>query len=205
MNQPTLLAFFDTETTGLPAYSTPSNDPCQPHLVDIAALLYTPDGELVDSFEAIVRPDGWVIPDEVAAIHGITTEMAMDLGIPESDALDGFMAIHERAGLRVAHNCSFDDRILRIALMRYRGLDAANEFRAGANYCTAINTKPICQLPPTEAMKRSRFRNQFKTPNLGEAYLHFTGEQMVGGHRARIDTEACARVYFALQKHLAAA
>lgn len=27
----------------------------------------------MDSFEALVRPDGWVIPEEVAAIHGSTT------------------------------------------------------------------------------------------------------------------------------------
>lgn len=195
-----LINFFDTETTGLPAYSTPSVDPCQPHLVDIAALLYNQDGEMIDSFEAIIRPDGWIIPDEVAAIHGITTEMAMDLGIPEQEALDGFMAIHERASLRVAHNCSFDDRILRIALMRYRGEEAANTFREGEKYCTALSSKPICQLPPTEAMKRSRFRNQFKMPNLAEALMLLTGEELIGGHRARVDTEACAKVYFALQK-----
>lgn len=200
-----LINFFDTETTGLPAYSTPSGDPCQPHLVDIAALLYNQDGELVDSFETIIRPDGWIIPDEVAAIHGITTEMAMDLGIPEAEALDGFMAIHERASLRVAHNCSFDDRILRIALMRYRGEEAANTFKAGPSFCTARTTKPICQLPPTEKMKATNFRNSFKTPNLTEALLHFTGEELAGGHRARVDTEACARIYFALQKHLTAA
>lgn len=199
------LNIFDTETTGFPLWKEPSDDPRQPHLVDIAALLYSPTGELIDSFETIIRPDGWVIPDEVAAIHGITTEMAMDLGIPEADALEGFLAIHERAGMRVAHNCSFDDRILRIALMRYRGVEAADAFRAGANYCTAINSKPICQLPPTEAMLRSRFRNQFKTPTLAEAHQHLLGEELIGAHRARTDTEGCARVYFALQQRLAAA
>ena len=77
-----LIYTFDTETTGLPQFKLPSDDPSQPHLVDVAALLYDEDATLIDSFEAIIRPDGWVIPDEVAAIHGITTEMAMDLGIP---------------------------------------------------------------------------------------------------------------------------
>lgn len=193
---------FDTETTGFPLWKEPSEDPRQPHLVDIAALLYNEVGELIDSFEAIVRPHGWVIPDEVAAIHGITNEMAMDLGIPEQEALDGFMAIHERAELRIAHNCNFDDRILRIALMRYRGEEAANAFRMGSSYCTANGAKPICQLPPTEAMKRSRFRDQFKTPTLAEAHQHLLGEELIGAHRARTDAEGCARIYFALQKRL---
>ncbi|MHB0820090.1 3'-5' exonuclease [Stutzerimonas stutzeri] len=194
-----LLNVFDTETTGFPLFKEPSEDPRQPHLVDIAALLYNDAGELLDSFEAIVRPDGWTIPDQAAAVHGITTEMAMDLGIPEADALEGFLAIHERAGIRVAHNCAFDDRILRIALMRYCGEEAANSFRAGQSFCTCTNTTQIVKCPPTEKMIRAGRGRQFKQPNLAEAYRFFTGEELAGAHRAKADAEGCARVYFALQ------
>lgn len=201
----TMLNIFDTETTGFPQFKLPSNDPSQPHLVDIAALLYNADGELVDSFEAIIRPDGWTIPDEATNVHGITTEMAMDLGIPEAEALEGFLAIHDRAGMRVAHNCAFDDRILRIALMRYRSMEAADLFRAGPSFCTCSNSTKIVQLPPTERMIRAGRGRQFKQPNLAEAYRHFTGEELDGAHRAKADAEGCARVYFALQKHLQSA
>ena len=193
-----LICVFDTETTGFPNWKIPSDDPSQPHLVDICALLYTPHGELVDSFETMIRPDGWVIPNEVAVIHGITTEMALEQGIPEVEALGGFLRIYMQAGLRVAHNCSFDDRILRIALMRFVGKQAAEAFKAEPSYCTAASSKPLCKLPPTEKMKATNFKNSFKTPTVAEALLHFTGEELVGGHRARPDTEACARVYFAM-------
>jgi len=193
-----LICVFDTETTGFPNWKIPSDDPSQPHLVDICALLYTPQGELVDSFEAMIRPDGWEIPNEVAVIHGITTEMALEQGIPEVEALGGFLRIYMQAGLRVAHNCSFDDRIMRIAIMRHIGKQAADAFKAEPSYCTAAKSKPICQLPPTEKMKATNFKNSFKTPTVSEALLHFTGEELVGGHRARPDAEACARVYFAI-------
>ncbi|MGP3789810.1 3'-5' exonuclease [Pseudomonas sp. B392_1p] len=199
----TLLNVFDTETTGFPQFKLPSNDPSQPHLVDIAALLYNADGELVDSFEAIIRPDGWTIPDEAANVHGITTEMAMDLGIPEAEALEGFLAIQDRAGMRVAHNCAFDDRILRIALMRYRSTEAADLFRAGSSFCTCSNSTKIVQLPPTERMIRAGRSRQFKQPNLAEAYRFFTGEELEGAHRAKADAEGCARVYFALKERIA--
>lgn len=189
---------FDTETTGLPEYKQPSEDPCQPHIVEIAALLYGPDGQLINSFEAIVKPDGWVITPEISAIHGITHEMAMDTGIPEKDALEGFLAIHALADMRVAHNCSFDDRIIRIAMKRYMGDEAADAFKSGPNYCTALKSKPIMNLPATEAMKKTNFK--VKTPNLQEAHKHFTGEEMPTLHRARADAEACAKVYFAMQK-----
>ena len=200
-----LICVFDTETTGLPAFKLPSDDPSQPHIVDICALLYTPDGELVDSFEALVKPDGWIIPDDVSAIHGITTEHALAEGIPEVDALLGFLSIWRQAGLRVAHNVSFDDRILRIGLMRHFDEDTADAFKAGASYCTCQNSKNLVKCPPTEKMIRAGFGNQYKVPTVAEALLHFTGDELIGGHRARPDTEACARIYFELQKILAAA
>lgn len=193
-----LICFFDTETTGLPRFKDPSDDPRQPHLVDICALLYTPDGELVDSFEALVRPDGWEIPNEVAVIHGITNEIALEHGIPEAEALAGFFRIHDRAALRVAHNIQFDDRIMRIAIKRYMSEFSAETYKAGLGYCTCQSSKNIVKCPPTEKMIRAGFGKQFKVPTVAEALLHFTGEELVGGHRARPDTEACARIYFAM-------
>ena len=190
-----LICFFDTETTGLPLFKSPSEHPDQPHIVDICALLYTPQGELVDSFEAMVRPDGWVIPNEVAVIHGITTEMALEHGIPEAEAVAGFMSIMAQAGLRVA---PFDDRILRIGLKRFMDEATADEFKAGPKYCTCQNSTNLVKCPPTAKMIAAGRGRQFKQPSVAEALLHFTGEELVGGHRARPDTEACARIYFAM-------
>ena len=200
-----LICVFDTETTGFPHWKLPSDDPRQPHLVDVCALLYTPEGELVDSFEAMVRPDGWDIPNEVSVIHGITNELALEHGIPEALGIEGFLKIWRRAGLRVAHNLAFDDRIMRIGLRRFADAWVADDYRQGANYCTAVKTKPICQLPPTDAMKATNFKNSFKTPTVAEALKFFTGEDLVDAHRARPDAEACARVYFALQAYQSAA
>lgn len=195
----TLRNVFDTETTGFPLFKERSDHPDQPHLVDIAALLYDDVGHLVDSFEAIIKPDGWIIPDQAAAVHGITTEMAHDLGINEADALEGFLAIQARAGLRIAHNLNFDDRIMRIALVRYRGEDEANRYRDGAGFCTCSNSTKLVQCPPTPKMIAAGRGRQFKQPNLGEAYRFFTGEELQGAHRAKADAEGCARVYFAMQ------
>ncbi|WP_337058189.1 3'-5' exonuclease [Pseudomonas sp. USHLN015] len=189
---------FDTETNGLPDWKAPSEAPHQPHIVDIAACLYTPEGQLLDSFEALIRPDGWTIPDEVAAIHGITTERAMDEGIPEAEALEQFLAFHRRAEMRVAHNLSFDDRILRIALKRFHGDEVAEAFKGGNSYCTMRKSTDIVRLPPTAAMRAAK-RFHFKSPTLGETYQHFFKEELVGAHRAMTDTKACARIYFAIQ------
>lgn len=198
MSENNLLCFYDTETTGLPLFKQPSTDPSQPHLVDVAALLYDAEGNLVDSFEAIIKPDGWVIPEQAASVHGITTEMANDLGIPESEALEGFMAIHEKAGIRVAHNQAFDDRIMRIALLRFMNEEAADAYRGAAGFCTMKASRDIVKIPPTDRMVRAGFKH-YKNPTLAEAYKFFTGNELEGAHRAKADAEGCARVYFALE------
>lgn len=195
--------FFDTETTGLILYKEPSEDPRQPHIVEIAALLHDDAGALVETFHAIIRPDGWVIPDEVSAIHGITTERAMDEGIPEHEALSLFLALHVRADIRVAHNESFDQRIIRIAIKRFYGETQderdtfADAFKTAPKYCTMkASTKP-CGLPPTPAMLAKGMRWN-KNPTMAEAHRHFFGEDFEGAHSALSDAQACARVYYAL-------
>lgn len=183
---------FDTETTGLPDWKAPSESEHQPHIVEIAAILHSPDGAVIDSYSTIVRPGGWEITSEMAQIHGITHEMAMDTGIPETDALEGFMALYERASVRAAHNATFDDRIVRIGLMRYFGEERADAFKNGTEkFCTCNHARGPVGLK--------------KLPTLAEAYKHFFGEDLVEAHRAMPDAQACARIYFALQERLAAA
>lgn len=193
-----LKLFYDTETTGLPDFKAPSESAHQPHIVQLAALLVDMDTrETIQSMDVIIRPGGWTIPDEVAAVHGITTQHALDVGIPESMAVSMFMELWSGRN-RVAHNQQFDARIVRIALMRYVDTEAADIWKEGAAECTAIMATPICQLPPTAKMVRAGF-NKFKTPNLGEAYRHFTGNELVNAHSAMADVLACRDVYFAIK------
>lgn len=191
--------FYDSETTGLPLFSEPSEDPRQPHIVQLGAVLVDLDTrEQIASMDVIVRPDGWFIPDDVAAVHGITTERALSVGIPESLAVEMFMALHGVADFRAAHNEQFDARILRIALMRFDTVEVADAWKAGKSECTARLATPICALPPTEKMKAVG-RHHHKTANLSEAYRHFTGAELQNAHSAMADVQACIEVFFAIQ------
>lgn len=198
---------FDVETTGLPLWNEPSEDPRQPHLVQVAALLVDADTrQVLSTLDVIVRPDGWLIPEDVAQVHGITTERAAALGVPESLALELLLALHEQCELRVAHNEPFDMRMVRIAIKRH--LDdpdaLADAWKAAPTACTQRLSTPILQLPPTDRM-RAAGRNHFKSANLGEAYRFFFGEDFDGAHNALADVQACMRVYFAIQDRAAQA
>ena len=202
-----LALFYDTETTGLPDFKAPSEAAHQPHIVQLAALLVDlGTRQTIQSMDVIVRPHGWTIPDEVAAVHGITTEHAADVGIPERLAVEMFMDLWNNRN-RVAHNEQFDARILRIALMRHQGnifhspsgKSVPDIWKEGRAECTARMATPICALPPTDKMKAvGRFHH--KTPNLGEAYRHFTGNDLQNAHSAMADVLACRDVYFSIKE-----
>jgi DNA polymerase-3 subunit epsilon len=109
------------------------------------------------------------------------------------------------ARLRVAHNETFDRRILRIAMTR-AGIerDMIEAIEARASYCTCNAAKPIVNLPPSPRMLARGMKGP-KSPKLAECYLHFFGEPLSGAHDALIDARACARLYGALQQQGAAA
>ena len=199
------LFFFDTETTGLPQYHEPSESEGQPHIVQAAAAVIDSETrDVIASLDFTVRPNGWVIPDEVAEIHGITTEHAMATGIDEDLVVNAMYQLWRTCDLRIGHNVSFDDRIMRIGIKRFLRDDAiADAFKAGPTSCTAHLSSPILLLPPTEAMKaKTSFKH--KTPTLSEAYEFFMGAPLENAHSAWADVEACWKVYWAIKDRPAA-
>jgi DNA polymerase-3 subunit epsilon len=203
---------FDTETNGLPVWHKPSEDPCQPRITQLAAELCDDDtGETLAAINFIIKPDGWTIPEELQEMTGITHEKAERFGVPMDVALPIFLELWERCDLRVAHNEGFDMRMVRIEIMRhpeYLGLYRHNEearptpysdvWKAGAVFCTQANSINILNLPPTPKMLAAG-RTHAKSPNLSEAYRHFTGKDLEGAHNAANDIMACKAVYFGIK------
>lgn len=97
---------LDTETTGV--------NPFEDRIVQVAAVEVLPDGTTGKEWSTIVDP-GIEIPDGAAAIHGITTTMAMASGIEPAEAL-GIVAdrIFRHGAYRpvVMFNARFDWPIL---------------------------------------------------------------------------------------------
>jgi DNA polymerase-3 subunit epsilon len=195
-----LALFYDSETTGLPLDYAPEADPRQPHVVQLGACLVDLDTRTtLSALDVICLPDGWEIPAQAAAVHGITTEMALAVGVPEKLAVTMLLSMAKRAAVRVGHNEQFDARILRTAALRFHGDSVADAWSAGAAKCTGAMSTPILKLPPTERMRASG-RAGFKMPRLGEAYRHFTGRELQNAHSAMADVQGCMEVFFAIEK-----
>lgn len=186
---------YDSETSGLPAFSDPSDAPHQPHLIQLAMILQDMEGKELDRFVSIVKPGpGCIMEPEAFAAHGISLERAMDEGCAPLVALDAFLEFSGKAQLMAGHNESFDRRIMRILSARHRGVKWEPTC---PSFCTMWKSKFIINLPPTERMIATGMPGP-KAPKLEEAYHYFFGEKLEGAHDALVDVEASLRVMWHL-------
>lgn len=74
--------------------------------------------------------------------------------------------------------------------------------RGGAAFCTQGKSTKIINLPPTAKMLAAG-RKHAKSPNLAEAYEHFTGKALEGAHNAAVDLAATKAVYYGIKRALA--
>lgn len=179
--------FFDNETSGIPDWPKPSGAEHQPHIVQLAALLVDDTSrEIIESMDCVVIHDGWTSEPEAFETHKITEEFAFEHGVPEKVVVSKFMDLWEKCDIRVAHNTTFDNRIVRIALKRFlpdRVSDEVWKDRA-LYFCTLMKSKKIM--------------GGKSGHTLPEAYKHFTGKEMEGAHNAMADTKACMAIYYAM-------
>jgi len=183
--------FFDTETTGLPRnYQAPLDDFFNwPRIVQLSWSLYDADGHHWESNNYIIKPDGFVIPPEVAKIHRITQERAMAEGVPLLGALEHFVRDVKSAGYLVAHNIDFDEKIVGSELLRAK---MENPVTAADKICTMKSSVKFCKIPSG--------RGGYKWPNLTELYQTVFQTNFPDAHDAAVDVQACAECFFALKR-----
>ena len=181
--------FFDTETTGLPI---DRNAPITalsnwPRLVQIAWLLHDDQAREIEEAAAIIRPDGFIVPDEAARVHGITTERAREEGLDLRDTLLRFAEAIEGAEIIVAHNISFDEKVVGAEFLRAK---VPSQLFEKERLCTMVKGTEFCQIPGPYG---------FKWPTLPELNYCLFQEGFEEVHDASVDVRICARCFFQLQ------
>ena len=182
--------FFDTETTGLPLnWNAPVSDLDNwPRLVELAWLLYDEEGAAVESRSEIVKPNGFEIPAEAEAVHGINTARALTEGVALEPLLDDFARVVDTSRVLIAHNMSFDERIMEAELLR---TGVRSNFDKRERFCTMKTSTDLCAIPS---------RYGFKWPKLSELHQRLFGTIPDGAHAAGSDAEVCARCFFEMKR-----
>ena len=187
---------FDTETTGLPkrwdaSYTYTDN---WPRCIQIAWQLHDAMGNLVDQQDYLVRPEGFNIPYDAEQIHGISTELAEQKGMPLNDVLVKFNAAMAKTKFIVGQNVGFDLNIMGAEFHRLAVENPLQQLPV-LDTCTE-ETARLCQIPGGRGGK-------FKLPTLTELHLHLFGEPFGEAHNATADVEATTRCFLELirKKH----
>lgn len=182
--------FFDTETTGIPRdWNAPVTQLDNwPRMVELAWLLTDDQGQRLDSDSAIVKPVGFTIPAEAAAVHRITTERALAEGKDLATLLNRFSEALNDTELLVAHNISFDDKIIGAELLR---TGIRSRFDKLNRFCTMKSSTELVAIPN---------RHGYKWPKLEELHVKLFGRAPEVSHAAGADVDACAACFFELQK-----
>ena len=175
------LLFFDTETTGLPKnYRAPSSDiENWPHLVELGYVLVKFDGstcKIAQSESMLIEPSGWVIPEETSKIHGITTKMCEDEGHNLYEVLEKFMNLQYESDFLVAHNSSFDGKILRSAVAKVLAPEFEQITKA-PTICTMKESTEWCSLPGKRGPKWPKLEEFYDKCFLGETFEAHRADQ----------------------------
>jgi len=161
------LLILDTETTGLPRSKVSALVQAEnwPHIVSISWIVMESDTNQVPEKKTyIIKPNGWIIPQESINIHGITQDFATKYGADLEDVMKDFMLIEY--DMMIAHNLNYDENVI-VNAIRW---DLNNPEFTGFNKlkgCTMNLGKNICKLPFAYT---TAFTRGYKSPKLKELY-----------------------------------
>jgi len=202
-----MIIIFDTETTGLPKnYSASAEDVDNwPRIIQLAYGLYENDGTLIKLVNNLIKPDGWSLPTketflaegktEEEAIkaanfwieNGYTNEKLETEGKPIKELLNEFVNDRLISEFAVAHNISFDSKIIRAEMFR---ANMHVEFTS-KKFCTMQSSTSFCNLPKKNGKGK-------KWPTLTELHTVLFQKDFEGSHDAANDVDACAKCFFEL-------
>lgn len=182
---------FDTETTGLPRrYDAPVTDTSNwPRCVQIAWQIHDDMGRLVSHEDYLIKPEGFNIPYDAERVHGISTELAMEQGIPLAEMLEKFNAALASCKFVVGQNVGFDLNVMGCEFHRL-GVETPLLSMPVLDTCTEV-TAGLLQIPGGRGGK-------FKLPTLTELHQYLFNEPFDEAHNATADVEATTRCFLEL-------
>lgn len=151
---------FDTETSGLPNYKAPADDPSQPRLAAISMIQCDAGLGEISVYTRLIKPDGWVMEQQAMEANGLTMAILEEHGVPVQEVLDEYTKLIDEGFQVAAYGAQFDCKIMRGELRR---ANMDDRFDRTKNYCIMSGARGIVVKPDG---KRTQ-------PKLVESVAHF--------------------------------
>ena len=180
---------FDTETSGLPKERNASiySSHLWPHIIQLSYIIYCSDtNELITVQDDYINiSDDIIISPESQKVHQISRE-TLKKGKNIAEVLDSFNNWSKQCDLLVAHNISFDKKMLMVEGIR-------NKIKVDIHdtFCTMKNSIDLCHI-------EKEFENgdkYLKYPSLSELHNHLFDRVPQNTHNALIDILICMRCF----------
>lgn len=209
MTTPVIALIFDVETTGLLNMRVPlpsTLDSC-PYVLQFSYLMYDiTNKKLIKSVDNYIKiPDTVNIPENAAAVNGITREMC-ETGKPIVEILKEFYNDYHCANKLVAHNYKYDSRMLTIEMKRNWHL-LKKDYPYALNlfdpiYMKNIPMKYVCTMDSCTNLCQIKFPDndpnkpiRYKWPTLLQLHFHLFQYEPENLHNSLIDCMVCLRCY----------
>lgn len=157
-------------------------------MVQIAWILCDDMGNRVESDDFIIQPENFHIPIDASRVHGISTERAVNEGEELKKVLIEFNKLVERSDFIVAHNVSFDSKIVGAELLRKQ---VQSDFGRKRKLCTMQASTNYCRLSGPYG---------YKWPKLSELHIKLFGEDFDEAHDASVDINATEKCFWEMKK-----
>ena len=185
------ILFFDTETTGFTKYKDKDGNDLKNHgrMTQLAYMVVGFNGQIIEEYSTYIKPDGWFVPDEDFFIeNGMSTELCESKGVPVYEALRNLQEALKISKIKVAHNISFDNRIIMNEMIRCKITHQLFQFKMG--FCTMYSSRKY-----VGALSKV---GTLKMPNLTELHTKLFEVGFEGAHDALSDVAALKDCFFEL-------
>lgn len=177
---------LDTETSGLPVRGLPMDDPAQPRIVQIGAVLFDSSFREVGTYRTLIKPDGWGIAEQAREVHGISIEDCQRYGIAIKAALLQVVEFIKVARHVIGHNLTFDEAMFQREMSLIKATDAG---------------LTRSRLRKHDTMKTgAALMDDGLYPSLGKLHGLLTGQELPEAHDAIEDCRATWRCFRQLVK-----
>src|SRR5690606_27954256 len=149
-----------------------------PRCVQIAWQLHDDSGKLLQNKDFLIRPEGFDIPYDSEKVHGISTELAENEGVPLAEVLAQLNQVLQNAKIVAGHNVGFDLNVIGCEFFRKNTATSLFEKKV-LDTCTEP-TAELCKIPGGRGGK-------FKLPTLTELHEFLFDQKFVEAHNATAD------------------
>ena len=182
------LLFVDTETSGIPRdWSKPYSDQVNwPHIVQLAWVVHTRDGQLVKEENHYIQPSDYDLSPASGEVHGLTVDFLREHGESRHSVMRRLHRdLLQYQPLVVAHFMQLDYHMIGVGFHR-TGLK--NPLDQLPTFCTMRATGPLVRYQAQRFLR------------LGELHQRLFHEPMGQEHDALADAQATARCFFELTR-----